>query len=237
MREIDVFLIHGVENKINATNYFTPFCERIQKFLTLEERGNIRFHPVDYSVILDERENFIYSWMRKDHWQKLRWVGCKLICDVLAYAYPKRPAQVGDVIYDITKLLVDKFVDVSKTYPNSEKWIIGHSLGCVVGFGFTWDIKVEGLITMGNPHDYFSIRYKRFGEDNKNLPQFINFHNPWDPTSTRVSNNPNFGRVTDVLVSNWNPILKLPIRAHTTSWSNDKVAQRIAQTFTSAKTP
>ena len=232
MRQIDVILIHGVENKIDTVNYFTPFCERIQKFLTLEQRGNIRFHPVDYSSILDAREETILSWMKGDHWDKLRWVGCKLICDVLAYAYPKRPMAPGDVIYDITKLLVDKFVEISNNYPDSEKWVLGHSLGCIVGNGFSWDVKLDGLITMGNPHDYFSIRYKGFGEDNKDLPNFVNFHDPWDPISTRVSKNPNFKRVTDVMVSNWNPLLKLPIRAHTAYWTNDKVAQRISLILT-----
>ena len=125
MRNIDAILIHGVENKINTANYFTPFCERIQKFLSLEQRGNIRFHPVNYSDLLDKREDEIYGWMKKDHWQKLRWFGCKFICDVLAYAYPKRPMQPGDVIYDITKLLVDQFVEVSTDHPHSEKWVIG----------------------------------------------------------------------------------------------------------------
>jgi hypothetical protein len=225
-------MIHGVENKIDTVNYFTPFVERIQKFLTLEQRGNIRFHAVDYSTILDARENVIYSWMKGDHWQKLRWVGAKLICDVLAYAYPKRPTQAGDVIYDITKLLADKFVEVTDAYPDSEKWIIGHSLGCIVGFGFSWDLKIDGLIAMGNPHDYFSIRYKNFGEDNKELANFINFHDPWDPISTRVSKNPNFKRVTDILVSNWNPLLKLPMHAHTAYWANNKIAGHIASILT-----
>lgn len=235
VRQVDCLLIHGVENKIDTTTYFNGFCDLIAKSMTLEQRGDIRFHPVDYSAILDDRENIIYSWMKKDRWDKLRWVGCKLICDVLAYAYPKRTAQAGDVIYDITKLLVDKFADVQTRYPSSEKWIIGHSLGCVVGFGFSWDVKISGLITMGNPHDYFSIRYKNFGEDNKDLPNFINFHNPWDPISTRVSKNPNFARVTDVEVSDFNPIKKLPIRAHTAYWENVKVAQRIATILTAMR--
>lgn len=234
-RQIDCILIHGVENKIDTVHYFTPFCDLIAKNLTLEQRGDIRFHPVDYSSILDDRENMIYSWMKEDHWDKLRWVGAKLICDVLAYAYPKRAAQAGDVIYDITKLLADKYVEVAHQYPLSEKWIIGHSLGCIVGFGFSWDVQIDGLITMGNPHNYFSIRYKNFGEDNKDLPNFVNFHDPWDPISTRVSQNPNFKRVTDVKVSNWNPLLKLPIRAHTAYWTNDKIAQRIASMLTATR--
>src|SRR3990167_4630590 len=133
IRQVDCLLIHVVQNKLDSVNYYTPFIERVQKFLTFEQRSHIRFHPVDYSSILDERENVIYSWMKGDHWQKLRWVGAKLICDVLAYAYPKRAAQEGDVIYDITKLLTDKYVEVAAQYPSSEKWIIGHSLGCIVG--------------------------------------------------------------------------------------------------------
>lgn len=236
MNDVDVFLIHGVQNKIDSVQYFTPFCERILKHFTLEERGHVRFHPVDYSVLLDKKEEEIYSWMKKDHWQKSRWIGCKLICDVLAYAYPKRPSGPGDFIYDVTKLLAQKFGNISSKYPDSRKWLIGHSLGCVVGFGFTWDVKVDGLITFGNPHDYFSIRYKNFGEDNEELAQFFNFHNPWDPISTRVGNNPNFKRVKDIIVSDWSPLKKLPIRAHVAYWENEEMAKKIASIFKSIST-
>lgn len=231
MTEKDIFIIHGVENKVDTKDGYAPFEERIRKFLSLGQNENVRFHPVNYSVLLEAEEKEIYSWMSKDHWQAFRWIGATLICDVLAYAYPKRPAQPGDFIYDLTKLLADTVVDVQHDHPTSEKWLLCHSLGCIVGFGFSWDVQVQGLITMGNPHDYFSVRYRGFGEDNKDLPQFVNFHNPWDPISTLVSKNPNFARVTDVIVSHWNPVLKLPIRAHLSYWTDDKVAQRIASTL------
>lgn len=234
MREIDIFLLHGVENKIDTITYYQPFVKRICENMTAEERAHVRFHPVNYSVILEEKEKTILSWMKHDHWQRLREFGCFFIGDILAYAHPKRPAEPGDPIYDIHKLLAEVVANVMVDHPKSEKWIIAHSLGCVVGFGFSWDIKIDCLITMGNPHNYFSIRFKNFGQDNPNLPHFFNFHDPWDPISTRVSENPNFTRVYDVVLKNWNPWKKLPIRAHVAYWKSKELAKRLADLISRA---
>lgn len=225
--KISVFLIHGIGKNIGS-NYYDSFVLGIRKYLPVD--ADINFHPVEYSHLLEEKENTIYSWLREMGYQGLRKFACDFVCDVLAYAYPWRPAGPGDFIFDVTELIKGKFKEVSEKYPDNKKVVIGHSLGSIVGYGFTWIEPVDCLITMGSPFDYFSIRYKGFGEMNPTLKRFCNFWKSYDLVSTIISENPNFRTVKDIQVKTFNPKFFLPIKAHTTGyWDSDFVQREIAK--------
>ena len=228
--KIDCLLIHGIGKTI-GNGYYDDFVLKIRKYLPVD--FDINFHPVDYSPLLEAKEDIIFSWMKKMGYQKLRRIACDYACDVLAYGYPQRPASPGDFIYDLTELLKGKFKEISDKYPDSKKVIIGHSLGSVVGYGYTWSEKIDCLITMGSPFDYFSIRYRGFGEMNPDLKSFYNFWKSYDIVSTIISENPNFVNVRDIQVKTLNPVFLRPFKAHTTGyWDSDFVHKEIAKILT-----
>ena len=226
-KQVDAFLIHGVARDIHPESYYTTLTEGIRDYID-SSKVELEFHPVSYSHLLEDKEKEILKWFDGMGNHKLREFACYYICDVLAYAYPKSEPREGDFIYDVTKLLSNRFDSVNAFSPNSKKIIIGHSLGSIVGYGFTWDRDIDCLITMGNPHDYFSIRYSNFGRNNPNLVHFYNFWHDNDPVATKVAKNPNFGGVNDIRVTSLNPLSLLPIRAHSIYWGSKQVHKKIA---------
>ena len=225
---LDIFLVHGIGKSIGL-DYYDSFVGNIRSHLPID--ADINFHPIEYSHLLDAKEDKIFSWMEDMGYQKIRRFACDFVCDVLAYSYPWRPAQAGDFIFDVTELIQTKFKEVESKYPKSTKVIIGHSLGSIVGYGYTWMEKIDCLITMGSPFDYFSIRYKNFGEMNPKLRIFYNFWKRYDLVSTIISRNPNFKNVHDIQVKTLNPRYLLPIQAHTSYWSSKFVYKEIAKIF------
>ena len=228
---VDVFLVHGV-GKLLKADYYDNFVKAIRDELPID--FDLNFHPIDYSYLLQEKEETIFGWMKDMGWDKLREFGCNFVCDVLAYGYPKAKATQGDFVYDVTQLLDLKFNEVAKRYPESKKVIIGHSLGSIISFGYSWEFPINCLITLGSPFLYFSIRYKDFGKNNPNLPLFYNFWKYYDPISTKVSRNPNFSTVKDIQVKTFNPKYILPMQAHTNGyWKSNFVHKEIAKIISS----
>lgn len=221
-QQYDVFLVHGIGKSLPAS-YYDAFVAGIRKHLPLD--ADTVFHGIDYSPLLDKKEATIFSWMKGMGWQKIRNFVCNYVCDALAYAYPWRPAQEGDFIFDLTRLFMDTVV---KARPGAKIVLIGHSLGSIVSYGASWTVKTDCLITMGSPFLYFSVRYKDFGEMNPSLPQFHNFWRSRDPVSTIISRSPKFKMVHDYEVSSWNPLDQLMLRSHSLYWSSDFVHSKIA---------
>lgn len=234
MNRTDIFLIHGIGKTI-GTGYYDRFVLSLRRYLPIDL--DLNFHTIDYSPLLETKEDTIFSWMEDLGWVKLRRFACDFVCDVLAFAYTRRPAQEGDFIFDLTKLLKDKFSEINTRYPDSRKIIIGHSLGSIVGFGYTWEEKIDTLITMGSPFDYFSIRYKGFGEMNLDLRVFYNFWKRFDVVSTIISRNPNFRCVKDIQVKTFNPKYIFPVKAHTSYWESEFVHQEIAKIILESSSP
>ena len=229
MTSVDFFPIHGIGKKGSSTKPYTDFITGIRKNLPID--FDLKVIPVDYSEILDKREDEIYSWVKdmSPRWdvlaRKEREFAAYFVCDVLAYAYPKREPKPGDFMYDLTVLLAES---VHGGRPGSRKVIVGHSLGSVVGYGATWDIQTDCLITMGSPFTWFSIRYAGGGEMNPNLRSFHNFWTPRDRISTVISKNPKFRCVKDHQVPNWNPLNWTRLGAHGLYWGSDFVHRKIA---------
>lgn len=225
---IDVFGLHGI-GKSFPPSYYDDAVKGVQAYL--KPATDVKFHGIDYSHLLESREDVIYSWLKDiDPWydpfsKKARKFATDYICDVLAYAYPRRPPQLGDFIYDMTKLLTDKVADIRL---GASIVFVGHSLGSIVAYGATWDIKTDCLITMGSPFNYFSIRYKDFGEMNPDLPQFHNFWRGRDWISTVISKNPNFRNVHDYEVTSRNPLNLSLLNSHGIYWKSDFVHKKIA---------
>lgn len=236
---IDVLMVHGITKSIHQDQYYSGFVNSIRRYLPID--ADVVFHGIDYSTLLEDRENEIFSWMKDMGHGKIRRFACDYACDVLALAYPKREARPGDFIYDLTNTLSKKFDEVCKKRPESRKVILGHSLGSIIGYGFTWDRKVDALITMGSPFLYFSVRYAKGGEMNPNLSLWVNYFKHADPVSTICSRNPRFkDKVTDIEVKSWNPIYLLStsgllglgagIKAHTDGyWKSDFLHKDIAK--------
>ena len=222
MNPIDAILVHGIGKSLPAS-YYDGFVAGIREHLPLS--ADIVWHGVDYSPLLDRKEATILSWMRDMGWPKLRNFVCNYACDALAYGWPKRPAAEGDFIFDLTKLLMET---ATKARKGSKIVFIGHSLGSVVAFGASWDVKTDCLITLGSPFLYFSIRFKDFGEMNPNLPQFHNFWRSRDPVSTIISRSPKFRMVHDYEVKSWNPLDQLMLRSHSLYWRSNFVHSKIA---------
>lgn len=223
VKQVDVLLLHGISKSIHP-DYYDKFVAGIRSHLPLD--FDVVFHPIDYSEILEPKEKTIFSWMRGMNWQKTRKFICDLVCDALAYGYPKRAPEAGDFIYDLHGLIGRK---MAKARAGSKIVIIGHSLGSIVGYGVTWDIYTDCLITMGSPFCYFSVRYKNFGEMNPNLRQFHNFWRGRDPVSTIISRNPNFKAVHDYEVKSWNPRYWFMLQSHSIYWKSNFVHKKIAK--------
>jgi len=226
MSRIDVFLVHGIAEKIGE-NYYDDFVMGIRKHLPIA--ADVSFHPIDYSHLLADKEQEIFSWMKDMGYTKVRKFACDFICDALAYGYPKQSPDVGDFIFDLHELLRRKYRMVCDVYPDSKKVIIGHSLGSLVAYGFTFEEHFDALITMGSPFCYFSIRYKNFGENNPNLKQFWNFWKQYDVISTKIAKNPNFKSVKDVQVTSWNPKDCVPRLAHSAYWNSEQVHKKVGE--------
>lgn len=230
MREpLEIFLVHGIGREVSK-DYYNDFVSGIRKYVPLD--ADIVWHGVNYSILLEKREQQIYSWMKKmSPWwdyagRKEREFACNYICDVLAYGYPRRPPSRGDFIFDLHAQLKQEF---SKARPGAKKVIIGHSLGSIVGFGFTWAEHTDCLITMGSPFSYFSVRYKGGGEMNPDLPQFHNFWRGRDRVSSIISENPKFKCVHDYEVRSLNPRYLLRLQAHSLYWVSNFVHKEIAK--------
>lgn len=230
---IDVFLIHGIGKKGASTAPYDELVQGVKK--NLPSYADVVFHGIDYSDILDEREAQIFSWVKDMSpfydvlARREREFICYYICDVLAYAYPKRPLQPGDIMFDLTKLLTDK---LAQARTGAKTVIVGHSLGSIVGYGATWDVKTDCLITMGNPFSFFSVRYHKGGEMNPDLAEFHNFWTPRDRVSTIVSKNPKFTMVHDYEVPNWNPLNWERLKAHSSYWLSSFVHTGISKIVT-----
>lgn len=220
---IDILLCHGIGKSL-PSRYYDQFVEGIRKNLPID--ADVVFHPIDYSSLLESRENRIFAWMKGMNWQITRKFVCDFVCDALAYGYPKRKPESGDFIYDLHSLIGKT---MAKARTGSKIVVIGHSLGSVVGFGITWDLHADCLITMGSPFCYFSIRYKNFGEMNPDLQQFHNFWRGRDPVSTIISKNPNFKMVHDYEVKSWNPRYWFMLQSHGIYWKSSFVHKQIAK--------
>ena len=222
--KVDVLILHGIA-KIIRKDAYTPFIDGIDHWLPLH--FDVKYHQVDYSYLLQKKEEQIFGWMEPLPYKKLTNFGAFFVADALAYAYPKHhPTVEGDFIYDVNKLLCQK---LGECRDDSKKVIIGHSLGSIVGYGISWDIHIDCLITMGSPFFYFSPRYKDNGEMNPDLAQFHNFWKSTDKVSCGpISKNPKFASVHDYRVKSMNPKYLLPVKAHSSYWTSKYVHEKIA---------
>lgn len=224
-KQTDVFLVHGVAKTIGP-EYYDAFVAGIRKLLPMEL--DVLFHPVEYSHLLEAKEDQIFDWMKDLPYRAITEFAAYYIADALAYAYPRDPATEGDFIYDVHKLLADKFAAAGR--PGSRRVIIGHSLGSIVGYGFTWDVEVDCAILMGSPFFYFSPRFKGLGRMNPNLRQLHNFWKAHDKVSTGpLSKNPTFACAHDYQVTSLNPKYLLPLQAHSIYWTSEFVHKQIAK--------
>ena len=136
MIQVDVSILHGIAKTIGK-DYYDSFVTEIRRLLPFG--GDIQFYPVDYSYLLQEKEDTIYRWMKDLPYRKITEFAAYYAADALAYAYPKhQPTVDGDFIHDVHKLLTKEF---AKGRPQAKKVIIGPSLGGIVGYGFSWDMK------------------------------------------------------------------------------------------------
>ena len=232
MSRVDVFLIHGISKSVNPDHYYDDFVDGLRKYMP-RVNGEVVFHGIDYSHLLADKEDAIYSWMSGMGYKRIRRFACDFIGDVLAYAWPRRPAQSGDFIYDLTEMLKARFAEAPA---GSKKVIIGHSLGTIVGYGASWDIPIDALFTMGSPFCYFSVRYRNFGEMNPDLKYWVNYYRDNDIVSTIIGNNPNFSdHVKDIRVGSWNPLYHLgglysAVKNHTDGyWKSSQVHEDIGK--------
>lgn len=227
MNRVDVFLLHGIGKTI-GTGYYDDFVAGIRKRMPID--ADVNFHPVEYSNLLDEKEDKIFSWLKGMAYQTLRRFACDYICDVLAFSPPESPARPGDFYYDVNRLLMNKFDEIESKYPKSKKVIISHSLGTQIAFAFAWRKEIDWLFTMGSPILYFSVRFNDFGKyPESTLHNMTNFYNVNDPVATIVSRNPNLKKCEDIKVKSFNPKYLLPLRAHSYYWVSDEVTQGIAK--------
>lgn len=226
---IDFFPIHGIGKKDSSTKPYTDFVAGVRKHLPID--FDLRVQPIDYSGILDKREAEIFKWVKDMSpaydilARREREFIAYFICDVLAYGYPRRELQPGDFMYDLQTLLMK---EMASARPGAKKVIFGHSLGSIVGYGATWEVETDCLITAGSPFTWFSIRFHGGGEMNPDLPQFHNFWTPRDRVSTIVSKNPSFKMVHDYQVPNWNPLHWGRLGAHGLYWTSDYVHRMVA---------
>lgn len=229
MHEIDVFILHGITKEVDASVYYSNFIEGIQSYLPTGASHNIRWHPIDYSHILSDKEETIFSWMKDLGHQRSRKFACDFICDILAMTHKDRPLEKGDFLYDLNEQLFKIYDSSAKIFPEGKRILIGHSLGTILGYRWTWQRHFDSLITMGSPFTYFSIAYKNLGQMNPNLPEFWNFWKKYDRVATIISKNPNFRMVKDIQVKTLNPLNWLTAKAHSDYWKDDAVHQQIAK--------
>ena len=223
----DVFLIHGVGKKLGS-DYYDKFVAGIRSFIPIDE--DVNFHPVDYSPLLDEKEEKIFSWMKGMGYQGLRKFGCDFLADVLAYSPPENPAKAGDFYFDVNEMLSKKFEAVEKSYPQSKKIIISHSLGTQIAFSFAWKKEIDVLFTCGSPIIYFAVRFSGFGKfPEATLKRMINFYNENDPVATIIGRNPALKKCQDIKVKSWNPRYLLPLQAHSFYFVSADVQKKIAE--------
>lgn len=223
---IDVFLIHGIGKSL-PKKYYDKFVDGIRNHLPID--ADVVFHPIDYSPLLDKREATIFSWMHGMHWQRVRKFVCDFVCDALAYAYPMRDCRAGDFCFDLDELLLS---ETKKAREGAKIVVIGHSLGSLIGYGLTWKVHTECLITLGSPFLYFSVRFKDFGDMNLDLKEFHNFWRGRDPVSTIISRNHKFKAVKDYEVKSWNPRYQFMLQSHSIYWRSSFVHKKIARILT-----
>lgn len=156
-------------------------------------------------------------------YKKLRYFGCTMIGDILAYAPPEKNPSLGDFYFDVNHMLTGYYDTLVSRNTGSKKMIIAHSLGCQISFTFAFRRELDLLVTMGNPMNYFSLRYEKGGKYPDKLKKMINFYNSKDPISTIVSNNPVHKKCLDFNVGSYNPYLWLPMKAHGMYWESKKV--------------
>src|SRR3990167_9663129 len=85
---IDIFLLHGISKEVKAETYYNAFIEGIEKYLP---KSQVRWHPIDYSFLLREKEETILSWMKELGHPKSRKFACDYISDILAMLHKDRP--------------------------------------------------------------------------------------------------------------------------------------------------
>lgn len=222
MSKIDVILLHGITKNIDP-HYYDAFVEGIRKHIPIDM--DILWHPIDYACILAKKEDTIFSWMKGMSWMRTRRFVCDFICDALAYAYPMREPGAGDFIFDLNELIANK---MEKCQKDSKVVFLGHSLGSIIAYGLSWNFHADCVITMGSPFNYFSIRYKDFGDMNMALPEFHNFWRGRDPVSTIISRNYKFKLVKDYEVKSWNPRYLFMLQSHSIYWRSTFVHKKIA---------
>ena len=232
---IDIFLLHGISKEVKAETYYNAFIEGIEKYLSGSQQ--VRWHPIDYSFLLREKEETILSWMKELGHPKSRKFACDYISDILAMLHKDRPLVEGDFLYDFDKLVTTRYDTIHNFYPENRKVIIGHSLGSILGYRFTWKRAFDALIVMNSPFNYFSIGYKDFGEMNPNLPMFYNFWKKYDTVSTIISKNPNFKMVKDIQVKSLNPLNWFTSKAHSACWTDKFVHKTISNILTELEKP
>lgn len=220
---VDVFLIHGIGKSLPAS-YYDDFVAGIRKNLPID--ADIIFRPIDYSPLLDKREETVLSWVKGMAWRKTRKFICEYVCDALAYGYPMRDCRSGDFCFDLDALLFERMGEARE---GARITIIGHSLGSIIGYGATWKTPTDCLITMGSPFLYFSVRYKDFGDMNLSLGQFHNFWRSRDPVSTIISKSHKFKMVHDYEVKSFNPRYLFMLQSHSIYWKSHFVHKKIAQ--------
>lgn len=229
---LDVLLVHGIAVNLNGQTYYSDFVNSLRKLLPVDM--DINFHPIVWNDLLYKKETQIYRWMSGLRWDKLRWIGCTLIGDILAYAPPEGIPGPGDFYYDVNKLLEAKYDEIAKAYPKSRKVIISHSLGTQISFSFCFRREVDLLVTFGSPILYFSVRFKDYGKfPDATLHRMINFYNPFDPISTVVSRNPSLRQCRDIKIMSWNPLNMAPMHAHSAYWSSSEMVERMAESLKS----
>ena len=228
MSAVDVFLIHGVEGKMDVKTSYTPLVESIRRKLPLDFEMNV--HPIDYCPLLEGREEEIYQLMKPfAGWGRLLELGCKLIGDVLAFAPPEKwDGTPGNFYYDLYAMLCDTYDQINAIRPDSKKVIIAHSLGTEVSIPFGFRRKIDALFTMGSPILFFSLRFKDGGKCPE-IPVFHNFWRKYDPVGpSPLSIKDPFKGVQDHQVKSLDPRHIVPILAHTSFWTDDFVAKTIA---------
>ena len=230
--KIDVMLSHGIQMKFGGEQDYADFVAGIRKHLSIS--ADIIFHGLDWSKLVDQRQEQIYQWMKPYYFglDKTLEIGCKLINDVICYAPPEGTPSNGDVYFDVNKEIQEKYDAIKTIRPDSKIVFIGHSLGGQIGFTFAHRQKLDALITMGSPLIHYCTRFKGFGSFPANLEskKMFCFWRASDIVCpSPVSVNPVMkGKVVDIEVKSWNPANLLKMKSHCFYWKSDDVHKRIA---------